>query len=162
MVITQDQAKETYASVTLVSVVPSTAAVTLNGVDISVGQFRLVRIGSIITVLATAPGYNDLVGQMTVTEAIDLELTLNAESSKYEVSLNLWNCSASNVDTEATEGGPYANTITPAPGYAIGDSVIVQMGGTTLTDVITRNLDGTVSIYIPRVTGNIGITVFAT
>lgn len=161
VVITQDQAKETYASVTLVSVVPSTAAVTLNGVDIAVGQFRLVRIGSIITVLATAPGYNDLVGQMTVTEDIDLELTLNRESSKFEVSLNLWNCSASNVDTEATEGGPYSNTITPAPGYAIGDSVIVQMGGTTLTDVITRNLDGTVSIYIPRVTGNIGITVFA-
>ena len=98
---------------------------------------------------------------MTVTEDIDLELTLNRESSKYEVSLSLWNCSASNVDTEATEGGPYANTITPAPGYAIGDLVIVQMGNTNLTDVVTRNLDGTISIYIPRVTGNIGISVIA-
>lgn len=161
VVVTQDQAKETYASVTLLSVDPSSAAVTLNGEDISVGQFRLVRIGSILTVIATAIGYNDLVGQITVTEDIDLELTLNRESSKFEVSLSLWNCSASNTSTEATEGSPYTNTITPASGYSIGSAVVVQMGGDTLTDVVTRNLDGTISIYIPRVTGNIGITVFA-
>lgn len=71
------------------------------------------------------------------------------------VTQNLTQCTSSNSATFAIEGEAYSAVITPAVGYEI-DSITVTMGGQTVATV--NNLDGTVSIEIDSVTGDIVIT----
>lgn len=73
----------------------------------------------------------------------------------YSVTSSLGHCTISNTTSSIIGGKAYSAVITPAVGYEL-DSISVTMGGQTVATV--NNLDGTVSIEIDSVTGDIVIT----
>lgn len=73
----------------------------------------------------------------------------------YSVTRNLTQCTSNNSASYAIDGEGYSAVITPAAGYEF-DSISVTMGGQAAAHVL--NPDGTVSINIDSVTGDIAIT----
>lgn len=80
------------------------------------------------------------------------------ETTTYAVTNTLSHCTNSNANTSVNENASYSAVISPASGYEI-DSVSCTMGGTAQT--VTNNGNGTYSISIGAVTGNIAITATA-
>lgn len=77
----------------------------------------------------------------------------------YTITNKLTKCSNSNTNTSVNENTNYVATITPTNGYTLtGASVNITMGGTDITSTAYNN--GTINI--PKVTGNVVITISTT
>lgn len=85
-----------------------------------------------------------------------LEEALGSSSTYYTITKNLGNATSIDAKTKIIENGTYIDTFSPKLNYEITD-ITCTMGGTSQS--VINNNDGTYTINIAKVTGNIIITV---
>lgn len=85
-----------------------------------------------------------------------LEEALGSSSTYYTITKNLGNATSIDAKTKIIENGTYTDTFSPKLNYEITD-ITCTMGG--ISQSITNNNDGTYTINISEVTGNIIITI---
>lgn len=119
-------------------------------------QFK--DIANLFTTEQTTNSYKIKCGNKVIAE-IPIGGTTPVEPvvTKYTITNTLSNASNNNNATEIEENQSYTATITASEGYSI-NSVIITMGGADITNTVYNNGN----INIPKVTGNLVITVECT
>ena len=129
-------------------------SITMGGTNVTSSVYKYQNGNAVINI-PNVTGDVVIVAQATATSVEPVEPVT------YTITNNLANCTSSNTANSVNQGASYSATVTPSSGYELMN-VAITMGGTNVTSTVYKYQDGKAVINIPRVTGNVVITVQAT
>ncbi len=127
----------------------------------------VVKVGGVTLTAGTDYTYNSTTGAVSIHAAKvtgAIEIVADAVLKEYGVTHTTTNMNYSGA-SKATHGTAYADTLTAQTGYKLPNTIVVKVGGVTLTagtDYTYNSTTGAVSIYAAKVTGAIELIAAAT